>query len=177
MPHTPEVPTVLPGRVIGLLQVYKTQLDQFSKPPMAPPTRPQGLVSDMDKCSHECSDSASTAENFRSSLKCWSVHWTTKCPVRFNSSPSQLSTAWAKPCFPFLSHHMVSQNFHVANLKSFSIASLNTFHTQVFASATTRSFELVHSDSMSPTSSGVKDKVSPQVKQYIILRPSGLTHY
>lgn len=51
---------------------------------------------------------------FRSSLKC-SFHHSTISPVWVRSSPPQLITAWAKPCFPFLSHRMVCQNFLEAN--------------------------------------------------------------
>lgn len=59
--------------------------------------------------------------------------WVRLPPTSPNSSTEDM-LVWAKLCFPSLRHWKVCQNFLKDNWKSFSVASLKSSHTQVFAS-------------------------------------------
>lgn len=76
------------------------------------PQPPQDYLHDLcqvcRKCRPTSSDSASSTKNtsvgFRRTSKC-SLHLLTVSLVQVSSSPTQLNTAWAKSCFPFLRWH------------------------------------------------------------------------
>ncbi|KAK0154259.1 hypothetical protein N1851_003648 [Merluccius polli] len=91
----------------------------------------------------------------------YSFHRSTTSQVEVSSAPSPPYTVLTMHCFPLLRRRMVVQNLFEGVRKSFSIASPNSSHVRVFASATAAA-ALRLACRYLPTASGV-----PQAKKVL----------